>query len=81
LVSKIGGFAAPPMQDKNIIRKVCELTGESYVYSWGLGSSNYVFVETIIILIRGGLFPSSKIVGYLLRTPWTAKSAGKMICT
>jgi hypothetical protein len=79
LVSKIGGFAAPPMQDDNIIREVCELTGESYVYSWGLGSSNYVFVETIIILIRDGLDPSSQIAGYLLRTPWPAKPAGKMI--
>ena len=79
MVSKIGGFAAPPMQDKNIIREVCELTGESYVYSWGLGSSNYVFVETIIILIRGGLDPSIQITGYLLRTPWPAKPAGKMI--
>ncbi len=79
MVSKIGGFAAPPMQDKNVVRRACELTGESYVYSWRLGSSNYVFVETIIILIRGGLDPSTQIAGCLLRTPWTAKPAAKMI--
>ncbi len=42
--------------------------------------SNCKFVELIIRLIVGGL-PSSQTVGSLLRTPWQAKLARKIIWT
>ncbi len=34
---------------------------------------NYEFVEHIIRLIEGGVTPSKQTVGYLLRTPWSAR--------